>query len=190
MMNKINFLKKIHFYIKKPPVIIVAGEGKVLTIEAIGKVLEKYKKKVLIFNMESESKLGNLEFFIKNSSLPILIVGYIGDIPLDKIRDFAKRLPARGYLVLNSDDETIREIKKESSARLLSFGLQLGSDFQITDIKLNAGTNFKINHEGDIVPVWLEKLLDKEQIYSVLAAAAVGVIFDFNLIEISQALST
>ena len=51
----------------------------------------------------------------------------------------------------------------------------------------NGGTNFKINYQGKIVPFWLESS-SKEQIYSVLAAVAVGVVSGLNLVEISQSL--
>jgi len=116
-------------------------------------------------------------------------VNRLGDISSEETQKLVKMLPNQGYLILNFDDEMIRGIKKESSARILTLGLQSGSDFQASDIKLNTGTNFKINHEGDIVPIWLKKLYEKEQIYSVLAGVAVGTIFDLNLIEISQTLS-
>jgi len=132
--------------------------------------------------------------------LPILVVTHIGDIPFDKdffagprektkeIIKLAKILPAQGFLILNFDDETAREIKTETIAHSLTFGFQEGADFRASDIKLNTGVNFKINYKGNIVPVWLEKLFGKEQIYSALAAASCGVIFDLNLVEISQAL--
>ena len=43
-------------------------------------------------------------------------------------------------------------------------------------------------YKGNIVPIWLEYVSGKDQIYSALAAAVVGVIFDLNLVEISQVL--
>jgi UDP-N-acetylmuramoyl-tripeptide--D-alanyl-D-alanine ligase len=39
-----------------------------------------------------------------------------------------------------------------------------------------------------VIPIWLEKLFGKEQIYSALAASAIGTILGLNLIKISQAL--
>jgi len=91
-------------------------------------------------------------------------------------------------LILNFDDETVRELKTETIAHPLTFGFQEEADFRASDIKLNSGTNFKINYKGNIVPIWLEKLFGKEQIYSTLSAVSVGVIFNLNLVEISQAL--
>jgi len=224
-----NIFDKLKFIFKRPKVVIVTGEGRACAAEAIRKVLKQDKNKILIIEAEPQ-KVDDLEFLVKKSSLPILVVTHIGDIPVDPVRnpdrisstnpplkrylnreisngvdkDFfagprektkeiiklAKILPTQGFLILNFDDETVREIKdtnpSTTPSHILTFGFQEGADFLASDIILNTGTNFKINYKGNIVPVWLEKLFGKEQIYSALAAAGVGVIFDLNLVEISQ----
>ncbi len=92
-------------------------------------------------------------------------------------------------LIYNFDQEGLRKIKEKApDVKLLSFGFQEGANFQASDLRQNGGTNFKINYQGKIVPIWLIGNLDKEEIYSVLAAAAVGVLLGLNLVEISQAL--
>ena len=196
-----NIFDKLKFIFKRPKVVIVTGEGRACAAEAIRKVLKQDKNKILIIEAEPQ-KVDDLEFLVKKSSLPILVVTHIGDIPVDKdffagprektkeIIKLAKILPTQGFLILNFDDETVREIKdtnpSTTPSHILTFGFQEGADFLASDIILNTGTNFKINYKGNIVPVWLEKLFGKEQIYSALAAAGVGVIFDLNLVEISQ----
>lgn len=199
-----NFIQKFIFFWKKPKIIIVAGKGRILAIEAIFQVLKphfKIGKEILIFQTEPDGTgVAKFKYLLKHSSLPILVVTHLADIPFNKdffagekeeikeIRELAKMMPTRGFLVLNFDDETVREIKDETNLQELTFGFQERADFQATDIKLNSGTNFKINYQGNIVPIWLDKLFGKEQIYSALVAAAVGTIFDLNLVEISQAL--
>ena len=200
-----NLINKIKFLLKRPKVVIVTGEGRACAKEAISQVLKQYFKinsEILIFDsdLRNSSSVETLRFFIKNSSLPVLVVSHVGDIPPEKdffagekektltIRKLAKTMPAQGFLVLNFDDETVREIKDETNLKELTFGFQEGADFRATDLKLNTGTNFKINYKGNIVPVWLEKLFGKEQVYSALSAAAVGTVFDLNLVQISQAL--
>jgi len=190
-----NIFDKLKFIFKRPKVVIVTGEGRACAAEAIRKVLKQDKNKILIIEAEPQ-KVDDLEFLVKKSSLPILVVTHIGDIPdipeekTKEIIKLAKILPAQGFLILNFDDETVREIKdtnpSTTPSHILTFGFQEGADFLASDIILNTGTNFKINYKGNIVPVWLEKLFGKEQIYSALAAAGVGVIFDLNLVEISQ----
>jgi len=103
-------------------------------------------------------------------------------------------LPFFGYLLLNFDDETVREIKNETKAHPLTFGFGLKSDLRATDIILTRfpelGTNFKINYEGNIVPIWLKGLFGKANIYAALAGAAVGETLGLNLVEVSEALKS
>lgn len=209
-----NFLLKLRFLLKRPKIIIVTGEGRACAKEAIFQVLKPHFKigaEVLIFetDLTNSTDAKKFKFLIKHSSLPILVVTHVGDIPFDKIffagemektieiRKLAKSLPSHGYLVLNFDDETVREIKTETNLNELTFGFQERADFQASDIKLNTETNFKINYKGNIVPVWLVPTshtpnfdvgVGKEQIYSALASVCVGTIFDLNLVEISQSL--
>ena len=200
-----NILSKLKFIWKKPKVVIITGEGRTWAKEAIFQVLKEYFRignEILILETDliNYPPGENVKFLIRKSPLPILMVTHIADIPSDKdffagekerteeIRKLLKFLPNQACLILNFDDETVRKIKEESNLRKITFGFQEGADFQATDVKLNSGTNFKINYQGNIVPIWLEKLFDKEQIYSVLSAIVVGTILGLNLIEISQAL--
>jgi UDP-N-acetylmuramoyl-tripeptide--D-alanyl-D-alanine ligase len=205
-------IKKIKFSLKRPRVIIVTGKGKETAAEAIFQSLRQYLKikkisvlpwkicsdEILLF--ESDSKNEDFNYLIQRSSLPILIGTQVGDIPSDRnffageegevgeLKKLAKILPTFGYLILNFDDETVREIKTESRAHTLTFGFQEGADLRASDIRLNRGTNFKIRLNGSLVPVWLEGVFGKEQIYAALVAATAGKIFDLNLVKISQGL--
>lgn len=212
-----NLLTKLNFSLRKPRVVLVVGNGRQTTAEAIFRVLKPYFKivvsqrdlpwikerneiLVMAIDLEKSKFTKEANFLFKRSNLPILVATHVGDIPPDydffagerektkEIRKAARGLPAQGYLILNFDDETIREIKDETNLKELTFGFQEEADFRATDVNLNGGTNFKINHQGNVVPVWLEKVFGKEQVYSTLAAAGVGTIFGLNLVEISQAL--
>lgn len=221
-----NILSKILFSIRKPKIIIVVGNGKKLAKEAVLQVIKPNFKigiNVLLFetDLEDSKELKEFEFFVKKSSLPVLIVTNLGEIPADKdsfvgdkkeaekIQKLAEKIPARGYLILNFDDEIVREMAINRSFKKFTFGFQEGADFRASDIKINpvreseesgdlkgadfsngvnGGTNFKINYKGNVVPVWLEKSSGKEYIYSALTAACLGTIFNLNLVEISQAL--
>ncbi len=170
--------------------------------EKFPNILDIYKKEILIceVNLENSGIFEDFKFLIRKSQLPILIITHFGDIPPDKdffagerkdmaqIKKLAKILPHYGHLILNFDDETVREIKEETNLKEITFGFQEGADFRATDINLNPGTNFKINYKGNTVPIWLEKIFGKEQIYSALGAAVVGTIFGLNLVEISNIL--
>ena len=98
-------------------------------------------------------------------------------------------LSSRECLIFNFDKGGLRRIKEKApDAKLLTFGLQEGASFQASDLRQNGDTNFKINYQGKIVPVWLVGTKNREEIYSVLAAAAIGALLGLNLVEISQAL--
>jgi len=207
-----NFLIKLIFYLKKSQLIIVSGKERDLAAEAIFQVLRAHfriekieklnlknilKNKILILPSDLRE---DLTFFVKNLEKPILVVTHVGEIPPDvyffagerkdvrEITKIAREIPVQGVLILNFDDETTREIGDKSSASTLTFGFQEKADLRASDIKLNTGTNFKLNFEGNMVPVWLGNLFGKENVYSALAAASCASQLDLNLVEISQAL--
>lgn len=201
-----DLFKKLLFLIKRSPVILIVGKGRFCAAEAVFQVLNHFKKKKnLIFKSDllDPKDVKTFSFLLGKSRLPILVVTHLGEIPSDKlffagdkketsqIRKLVKILPARGFLILNFDDESAREIKSETRASSLTYGFQKRADLQASDINVNSdGTNFKINYQGNIIPFWLQNLFGKEQIYSALSAISVGVMQDINLVEISQLLGT
>ena len=203
-MNKT--FNKIKFLLKRPKVIIVVGRGRETASGAINQVLKqsfKIGKEVLIYQTNLKD-VREFEFFVKNSRLATLVVTHVGayhpereffageQVEILGATSLAKILPGHAHLVLNFDDETVRDIKNSSRAHSLTFGFGVRADMKASDIVLTqppaSGTNFKIDYQGNIVPVWLEKLFGKEQIYAALAAVAVGEILGMNLVEISKAL--
>ena len=208
-------INKLFFYQKKPSLAVVCGQGKETAAEAIFQTLKQNfkvhklenfkfpsgfeKNDVLIFQAE-DKQIKDLEFFLRNSQKAVLVVTHIGQIPVgvdlfsgekEKIKEtlaLATKLPANNYLVLNYDDQIVREMDNLANLKTFTFGFDKTSDFYASDINLNSGTNFKVNQKGSVVPFWLENIFGKEQVYAALAAAVVGNIFDLNLVEISQGL--
>ena len=197
-----NFFRKVKFLFQRPKVIVVAGRGQACAKQAVFQVLGshfKIGKELLILEDTKDSG-----FFLKKSRLPILLITHTGQYYPDKdffagetavasrLKELARILPERGYLVLNFDDEAARDFKDCTSGRFLTFGFGPKADIRATDIFLTRfpaiGTNFKVNHQGNTVPVWLEKTFGKEQIYSALSAASIGEILGLNLVEVSSSL--
>ena len=74
-------------------------------------------------------------------------------------------------------------------SRTIAYGFQKGADLLASDVKIDGfSTNLKVCWEGNVVPLWLDRLFGKGQIYAALSAIAVGTIFNLNLVEISEGL--
>lgn len=196
-------LNKLLFFFKRPKLVVLAGSFSATAEEAILRVLGRYfkvGKEIIVCSGGSKDAI----FFLKKSRLPILVGTHIGEYHHEKeffagdineakeIEKLAGFLPCQAHLVLNFDDETVRDLKNKSMAHPVTFGFGLRSDIRATDVIMTQfparGANFKINYEGNIVPCWLENLFGKENIYAALAAAAVGLVLGLNLVEISEAL--
>lgn len=107
-----------------------------------------------------------------------------------------EKLDAKGLAILNFDNEHTKEMASVSKARILTYGLKAGANLQAQDIVYNftkegydlSGINFKLNYNGSIVPVTMKNVMAETALYAALAAAAVAIYFDFNLVEVAQAL--
>jgi len=129
-----------------------------------------FKNKILLIESDL-SEINDLKWIVKKSSLPIVLATNIGEIPSDRdffasdieetksLRELAESIPSFGYLILNFDDETVREIKNISNAQSVTFGFQNSADFKAGDVVLtefpSLGTNFKLNYQGNMIPIWI-----------------------------------
>ena len=203
-------MQKLIFLFKKPEIIVVIGRGSKTATEAIFQALKQFKRvgkrislnnEILIFDAGTKN-IEKFKFFIKKSRKAVLIITHIGDIPPDinffdgkKIKgleEIVDSLRSKDSLILNFDDETVKELKSKSEANLFTFGFQEMAHFRATDYVItqfpSIGINFKINFQGNVIPVWLKGIFGKEQVYSVLACSACGYAFGLNLLEVSRAL--
>lgn len=98
-------------------------------------------------------------------------------------------LPEEGLAVLNADDKRVLAIEEKSEARVVTFGFNESAQIRASDADFNyidgslEGLSFKLNYEGKFIPVRLNYILAKHQIYSVLAAIATGNYFKINLVD-------
>ncbi len=99
--------------------------------------------------------------------------------------------------VLNGDNAYAEKMRDKIKARTITFGFSEKADLRATDISFNysenggkniKGLSFKLNYKGTSIPMRLNNILAKHQIYAALAAVAVGLEFGLNLVEIGSAL--
>ena len=103
-----------------------------------------------------------------------------------------------GVAVLNADDEKVLAMRPRAAAEVMAFGFNEGADVRGVEFHvaqewekgflLSKGVNFKIQHKGSIVPVFLPEVAGTQQAYAALAGAAVGLKYGLNLLEIAEAL--
>lgn len=141
-----------------------------------------HKPKIVIFQCDNQEMVKKTIFQIvpKGFSIDkeILFVDSLEKIDLSEIE----------YVILNIDNIKKPEIKKP---KVITFGFQWNADFQVSDIKQTSDyTNFKINYQGNVVPIWLDGAFAQKEISAVLTAIIIGTIFNLNLVEISQKLKS
>ncbi len=171
---------------------------------SIFKILIKIKHpQVLILEMNASPS--NIKYFTKFIPFHIGLVTAIGEIPSrgeffageekkakEKI-NLLKSLHSQDFAILNYDDATVFDMKSDAKAYIITFGFGGGAEvrainYEILNYPEQKGITFKIDFEGNIVPVRVFNTFGKSQVYAALAATAVGVTLDLNLIEISQSL--
>jgi len=155
---------------------------------------------ILILEMGVD-RPGDFDYLLSFIRPKIGVVTAVGEIPVH-VEFFAgpeqlaaeksklvEALPKDGTAILNYDDLTVLDMKEKTIARDVTFGFEKGADVRITDFlpRLD-GLHFKIEYDGNIVPVRLPNSLGKPHGYAAAAATVVGLIFKMNLVEISQAL--
>ncbi len=169
---------------------------------------EKYPK-ILIVEMGAD-RPNDIKYLTKFVKAKIGVITAIGEVPvhveffkspqalaLEKKR-LVDSLESDGVAVLNYDDEMVRQMGESVRAKVLTYGFEEGADIRATNYEMKLGdlekegifgaVTFKLNYKGSTVPVKLINILGKHQIYPALAAAVVGIIFNLNLIDISEGL--
>ncbi|NUM25208.1 MAG: UDP-N-acetylmuramoyl-tripeptide--D-alanyl-D-alanine ligase [Candidatus Buchananbacteria bacterium] len=110
-----------------------------------------------------------------------------------------RSLKKTSYAVLNYDDQLVRSMAGKTDAKVITYGFNPAADISALEVSVShevdyrdvstiQGISFKLKYQGKTVPVLLPKVLGRHLVYSSLAAAAVGIIYDLNLHTIVEAL--
>jgi len=171
---------------------------------------ERYPK-ILVIEMGAD-RPGDISYLVKFAKPKIGIITAVGQVPvhveffkspaelaLEKKR-LIDCLNSNEVAVLNHDDEMVKSMGENIKAKFLTYGFGEGADIRATNYEMRRANlkeegifgaiTFKLNYKGSTVPVKLINVLGKHQVYPALAAAAVGIIFNLNLVDISEGLMT
>jgi len=162
---------------------------------------------VLVLEMGAD-KPGDIGYLIDIAKPEIGIITAVGELPVhiefysgpeevaEEKSKLIRGLPSNGFAVLNFDDEIVFRMRDLSRAETITYGFNAGADLRASDLmyfvqmneQIIGGLSFKLNYEKSSVPFRLANALGRHQVYSALAAAAIGFHFGMNMVEISQAL--
>ncbi len=186
------------------------GRSAWLWLGAIFKAVElllwhdKNYPKILVLEMGVD-RIGDMKYLTDLAPCKIGIVTSVSQVHLEFFKTVEKiareksvmvsHLPKNGWAILNADIESVLGMKETTKARVLTFGIKNEqADLRALEINFSesngvpVGLNFKLSYEGNIVPIMLPNILGEHFIYSALSAAAVGIVYGLNLVQISQAL--
>ncbi|MCX6780299.1 MAG: Mur ligase family protein [Candidatus Magasanikbacteria bacterium] len=149
------------------------GWGLVL-LRAIGLLLitDKNYPEILVLEMGAD-KPGDIAYLTDIAPCKIGVLTYISHAHTEAFKTIKKiaqekriiisHLQRDGFAVLNFDNEMVMQNANMTKAEVITFGFKAGANFQATDINIiinektswPTGLNFKLNYEGNIVPVFL-----------------------------------
>jgi len=156
----------------------------------------------LILEMAAD-KPGDLEKLTALARPNISVVTAVGPVHLQYFLDVERvakekstlvtALSPDGTAILNGDNEKVLEMREKTKAKVVTYGFENHVDIRATDIQRldggRLGFSFKIHHDGNVIPVVTEHLLAEYQIYSLLAAYAVGVVLGKKPLDIAKRLA-
>lgn len=161
---------------------------------------------ILVLEMGAR-KSGDIDYLGSIAPLDIAILTSIGNSHLEifgSLKQIAKEkssiikhIKKGGKLIYNFDDESIREAAKSVKVEAISYGFSKGADIQgvLSGGSLNLnfneqgnfiGSTFKLEKSGSFLPIRLDHIVSKAQIYSVLSAIAVGAALNMNLVNMAE----
>ncbi len=151
---------------------------------------------------------GDIKYLLGIARPNISVITAIGDIPVhvefyagpeevarEKGR-LIEYLPVGGFAILNNDDAFVRNLQTRTRGRVMTFGFEKGSEVRLSRFENRVhdgrpvGISFKLEHGSAIVPVRIDNAFGRAHAYSAAAAAAVGLAFGMNLVNISEALAS
>ena len=139
-------------------------------------------------------------------SLDIAVITRVSDVPVHveffpSADELAKEksyllagLKKTGKAVLSADNERVRDMAKLVSGdqKTFTFGITSPATVSASDIQFNfpTGMTFKLNYEGNSIPVQLKGVLGNQHVYPILAAVAVGLAKGISISKLVEAIGS
>lgn len=167
----------------------------------------KHFPKILILELGAD-KPGDMAYLSELLKPQVVVVTAVGEVPAhvefyESPEAVAKEkahilayVTADGFAALGADDPIVLAMKAKVHGQVMTFGFSQGADLRASDLAYYvqddhiAGLSFKIHKGETFVPIRVPGLIAPHQVQSILAAAAVGLHFGMNLVEVGNALES
>jgi len=153
------------------------------------------------------SRPGDIRYPLEIARPYVGVVTAVGDVPSHVeyfsdpeavIRENARLieyLPSSGFAVLNSDSDIVMKMQEKTRSKIITFGANKGAEMHFFNLEIRSeggrpwGIAFKLEYAGTCIPIMIKNVFGMAHGYAVAAATCVGLIFDLNLVEVSDAVS-
>lgn len=162
---------------------------------------------VLELGVERPKDMENLVSWLKPhisvvttmAEIPVHVEFFPG--PESLVREKAKilkNLKVDDFAILNSDDEVVFDLREKTKAHVTTFGFSGDADlvasnyrilFKNEEVVYPEGISFKVDVDGNSVPIRIFNAFGRHHVYPALVALAVGRAVGFNLVEMAESLS-
>ncbi|MFW0837709.1 MAG: UDP-N-acetylmuramoyl-tripeptide--D-alanyl-D-alanine ligase [Candidatus Komeilibacteria bacterium] len=157
---------------------------------------------VLVLEMGADH-IGDIEYLVNMAPCKVGVLTAVSESHLEFFGDLATVAKEKGMIIshladsnwaiINRDNEMAWQQRSRTKAQVISYGIKKQADFRASDINISwrqgkIGLSFKLSYQGTILPIFVPEIISEQQVYALLAAAAIGIIYDMNLVEIGQAL--
>lgn len=150
-------------------------------------------------------KPGDIESVSSWLRTDVVVMTRIADIPVhieqflnqkEVVREksyLIKTLKTGGVLILNNDDPSIIKLKGKTKEKVITFGFESGADILASNYHIvyegggesivPMGIVFKVDFEGSTLPVRLNNIFGRQNVYTALAAFGVGISQGLNFVK-------
>lgn len=196
----------VPFTVLDAPSIDVPGWERALTAVWHGVILLLFRRPyptVLILEMGAD-KPGDIKAILDIVPLTVGVVTSVGPTHLERFGSvenvFAEKslvttkLHGHCWGVFNGDDVRLQTLGEASPCRIVSYGFQSGVAIRCVDAAVSRsddgvyGMLLTVEFGKDTFPVFLPGTVGRHTAYAALAAAAVGVAYSMDLVEIADGL--
>jgi UDP-N-acetylmuramoyl-tripeptide--D-alanyl-D-alanine ligase len=137
----------------------------------------------------------------------VVIITAIGETPVhieffnsrkhlvEEKMELIKTLKKSGFLILNADDETVLEMGNKYKSSVITYGFKADADIVGSSVNISYTTSgepqgivFRVDENGNSLPIVMKKVFGKNHVYAALGALAVASSLKFNMVKSIDAL--